>query len=128
MTTTLTLLRNVRAVLTAAQVNARSVTQLPKALHDAIIGMLLGDAGAYRTGSPTSNTRLEFSFGAGREVFAEYVGTLLSLYCNTPVSSLKVAATVGGTLHKSFRLKTVALPLFNYYRDLFYAMDPATGK
>jgi len=111
---TLILFRYASVNLTAATVEARAMKQLPKDLHDAVIGMLLGDAGAYRTSSSlTSNTRLEFSFGSGRELFAEYVGILFALYCNTPVSSLMVAATVNGVLHKSFRLKTVALPLFN---------------
>lgn len=57
---TLTLLRNVSIQLTQKQVDARKLVQLPSMLHQAVVGMLLGDAGAYRTSaSQTSNTRLE---------------------------------------------------------------------
>lgn len=50
----------------------RKLTSLPLALHQAVIGMLLGDAGCYRTSkSPTSNSRLEFSFGKDRLAFAQ---------------------------------------------------------
>ena len=57
---TLTLLRYVRVSLTPEQLDARKLGQLPSVLHQAVVGMLLGDAGAYRTSiSQTSNTRLE---------------------------------------------------------------------
>lgn len=55
-----------------------------------------------------------------------YVASLMAMYHNTPVTALQVLA--GGILHTSYRLKTVALPLFNYYRNLFYVYDPAKGK
>ena len=55
-----------------------------------------------------------------------YVASLMAMYHNTPVTALQVLA--GGILHTSYRLKTVALPLFNYYRELFYVCDPVTGK
>jgi hypothetical protein len=50
----------------------------------------------------------------------------MDMYHNTPIAALQVVA--GGVLHTSFRLKTVALPLFNYYRNLFYVYDPNLGK
>jgi hypothetical protein len=57
---TLTLLRNLRVTLTPEQLDARKLLQLPTQLHQAVVGMLLGDAGAFRTSSSlTSNTRLE---------------------------------------------------------------------
>lgn len=31
-------------------------------------------------------------------------------------------------MHKSYRFKTLSLPVFNYYRDLFYHLDDTTGK
>lgn len=92
--------------------------------------MLLGDAGCYRTSkSLTSNSRLEFSFGQHRLVFAQFVEALLKEYVNTPVTPLLVQAIKGGEKnHTSYRLKTLALPVFNYYRELFYKLDESTGK
>jgi hypothetical protein len=49
-------------------------------------------------------------------------------YIQTEVKTLLVSSIVGGPrVHKSLRLKTLALPLFNYYRDLFYHLSPLTG-
>lgn len=108
----------------------RKLTSLPSDLHQAIIGMLLGDAGCFRTSkSPTSNSRLEFSFGKDRHVFAKFIEELLKEFITTSVTSLLVHATPGGPKsHTSFRLKTLALPVFHYYRDLFYKLNPVTGK
>lgn len=49
----------------------KATTRLPAQLHEIIIGVLLGDAGVYRTTkNTTSNSRLEFSFGQDRVKFA----------------------------------------------------------
>lgn len=108
----------------------RALTSLPSDLSEAIIGMLLGDAGCFRISkSPTSNSRLEFSFGKDRFLFAKFIEGLLRDYVTTPVSSRLVHGTPGGpNIHTSYRLKTIALPVFNFYRDLFYKYDPITGK
>lgn len=108
----------------------RALTSLPSELSEAIIGMLLGDAGCFRTSkSPTSNSRLEFSFGKDRFVFAKFIEELLQDFVTTSVSSRLVNAIPGGpSIHTSYRLKTIALPVFNFYRDLFYKQDPVTGK
>lgn len=146
MTTTLTLLRaSVKA--TSSSLNnlfsrynstgtnldkqkLRKLLTLPTALHEALIGMLLGDAGCYRTSkSLTSNSRIEFSFGKDRLVFAKFIAELLKDFISTPLNTLLVAAVPGGDkVHTSFRLKTIALPVFNYYRDLFYVLNPDTGQ
>lgn len=34
----------------------------------------------------------------------------------------------GPKIFRSFRLKTLSLPVFNYYRHLFYILNPITGK
>lgn len=50
----------------------RMAVSLPTHLHNVMIGVLLGDAGCYRTTkSLNSNSRLEFSFGQQRIQFAE---------------------------------------------------------
>jgi hypothetical protein len=99
-------------------------------LHERIIGFLLSDAGVYRTTkSLNSNCRLEFSFGKNRIEFALWVESLLKDFISNPLASLIVASTKDGLKNNiSYRLKTKSLPIFNYYRDIFYKIDPVTNK
>lgn len=47
----------------------------------------------------------------------------------TQLTCISVNAIKGGPKgYKSYRFKTLSLPVFNYYRDLFYRLDNTTGK
>ena len=66
-----TLFKNTKFLVTDAIALIRKAPKLPTHLHEIMIGLLLGDAGVYRTTkSMTSNSRLEFSFGQYRLEFA----------------------------------------------------------
>lgn len=106
----------------------RKLTSLPYELHQAVIGMLLSDAGCYRTKGPTSNSRLEWSFGQHRADLAQFIYDLLKDYVQTPVSTLFTRPNAESEPILSHRLKTLALPVFNFYRELFYKLNPVTGK
>lgn len=121
MKTNLTLYRNVPVVLTQAVLDARKAVSLPTDVTQALIGQLLGDAYAYRS-SPTANTRIEWSFGALRQEYAEYIANMMSLYCNISWGLRPLLAS------SNYRLKTVALSLFNSLHDMFYVQDAVTGK
>lgn len=86
-------------------------------LHSVLFGIMLGDGSIYRS-SPTSNARLEMSFGQKYEEFALHLGNLFKDYMNNPVKSLEIKGK--NNTYKNFRLKTRSLPLFNYYLELFY--------
>lgn len=120
MKNTLTLFRNIPVQLTSAQLFARKALVLPSDVYQALIGQLLGDAYAYRS-SPTANTRIEWSFGAARGDYANYLGDMFSLYCNTGV----LVKTTGAA---GYRLKTITLKLFNPLFEMFYVLDTVTGK
>jgi len=69
---TLILFSNIALPVTNTVLALRKAITLPVHLHNLMIGLLLGDAGVYRTTkSLTSNSRLEFSFGQHRIIFAK---------------------------------------------------------
>ena len=96
----------------------RTAYQLPTLTSQIFIGQLLGDAFAYRS-SPTANTRLEWSFGEPYGAYAIWFADLIKPCWNTGVYKLA---------SQNFRLKTITLSQFNYFHDLFYVIDPATGS
>jgi len=54
---------------------------------------------------------------------------MFEAYIQTSLKDLYVSSVAGGDkVHKSFRLKTLSLPLFNFYRDLFYLWDEQLSK
>jgi hypothetical protein len=93
-------------------------------LNSILVGIMLGDGSIYRS-SPTSNARLEMSFGQKYEEFAFHLGDLLKEYMSNPVKCLEIKGK--NNTYKNFRLKTKTLPLFAYYHDLFYECN-STGK
>jgi len=106
--------------------NQLSNSALPsKELDSILIGLILSDAGLYRS-SPTSNTRLEMSFGQAYKEFAYFIGELFSPYATNPVKSVDIK--VKDKVYTNYRLKTKTLPLFNHYFDMFYKLDVNTGK
>ena len=115
MTITQILNRNARYIPSMEQSQARQSTSVPAIISQALVGQLLGDAFASRS-SPTANTRIEWSFGVNVGAYANYIATLFGPYCNT------------GLIRGGTRLKTVTLPLFNYFHDIFYTLDTVTGR
>lgn len=118
-------------ILMAAKLNNNSVKvpliELPIHLLHATVGQLLGDAYADKS-SPTSNTRLSWSFGTNYKEYAAYIHNLFSLYCSKGVYEVSVAIKKDGKKYTNYRLKTKTLPIFNILYDIFYIIDPSTGK
>jgi hypothetical protein len=127
MNTSKTLHKNVPVQLSDEQFSARHSRVLPSPLHQATVGQLLGDGHADRS-SPTSNTRLSWSFGAAFSSYANFISGLYALYCNTGLKSVGVRAKKGGDTLSNYRLKTVTLPIFNIYHDMFYVFDATANK
>ena len=94
-------------------------------LKSIIIGLMLGDGSLYKS-SPTSNTRLEMSFGEKYKEFAESLEGLFKDYINNSVKGIKLK--VKNKEFVNYRLKTRSLPYFNPYYDMFYKTEPITGK
>lgn len=109
MTSTLQLLQRFTSEIIRG---LRSIVMLPYYLHQVVIGQLLGDSHGSRS-SATSNTRLEWSFGAPYRDYAYWVYGLFSQFCQTGVTTLPSG---------QFRLKTLSLGVFNQYHNMFYVM------
>lgn len=103
----------------------RKETSLPKDLNSALIGIMLGDGGIYRI-SPTGNCRFEMSFGQAYKQFAESIGTLFSDYMNSSIKTIELKGK--SKIYVNYRFKTITLPLFNQYHDMFYKLNTETGK
>lgn len=98
---------------------------LPENLHSILIGLMLGDAGIYKS-SKTSNSRLEMSFGTNYKQFAEHIENLFKDYLKNPVKQVEVKGK--NKVYINFRLKTMTLSLFNTYHDMFYNLDTEANK
>lgn len=105
----------------------RTLKDLPLELISILIGIMLGDGGIYRsTQSLSSNSRFEMSFGQHSEIFANWIAQLFADYIATPLKSIEIKGE--NRTYINFRLKTLTLPLFNKYRDMFYVFNPLTNK
>jgi hypothetical protein len=98
---------------------------LPEDLHSELVGLLLSDGGIYRT-SKTSNCRYEMSFGTRYRQFAESIGNLLKDYMKNPVKEVQVKGA--NKVYTNYRLKTMTLPIFNIYHEIFYVYNDLTNK
>lgn len=105
--------------------NLKDLKLLPENLHSILIGIMLGDGSIYKS-SPTSNSRFEMSFGSDYSKFAESIGDLFKDFINTPVKSIQIKGKDRNYIN--FRLKTISLPVFNYYFNLFYEFNSEKGK
>lgn len=105
--------------------NTKNLIILPENLHSILIGIMLGD-GSISKSSPTSNSRFEMSFGSNYSKFAEHIANMFKEFINTPVKEIKIKGK--NKDYTNLRLKTVSLPVFNYYFDLFYQFNSEKGK
>lgn len=103
---------------------------LPQPLHDILIGYMLGDGGIYYASKKSKIPRFEFSIGGKYKDFALHISTLFNPWAKNGLKTVMVKSKVenlgwknGGDdqlLFLSYRFKTQSLPVFIYYRNLFY--------
>nr|YP_009693766.1 hypothetical protein [Inonotus obliquus]BBN21292.1 hypothetical protein [Inonotus obliquus] len=86
---------------------------------------MLGDGSISRS-SLTSNSRFEMSFGTDYKQFAESVGDLFQVFMKTPVKAIQIKGKNKNYIN--YRLKTISLPVFNLYFDMFYKFNADKGK
>lgn len=103
-------------------------SKLPQYLHEVLIGYVLGDGGIFYAGKPNSSPRFEFSIGQARLAFAQPIADLFRVYASNTLKTVQVQAVKGGALLTSYRFKTRSLPVFTYYRELFYKVNLDTGR
>jgi hypothetical protein len=87
-----------------------------------MVGCLLGDAHASKYGKNLGNTRIEFKQGVIHAPYLFFIYFQLLFWgfvtAFTPVPK-STSDGKGGT-HQSLRFRTMRLPVFNWFRDLFY--------
>lgn len=105
----------------------RKSSYLPSFLSQALIGLILGDAHLSKS-SPTSNTRFEMSFKGVYLPFALYIYGLFLPFIGSKPNILNTKSNISDKLYGSIRLKSLTLPIFNYYHNLFYQWDISLGK
>jgi hypothetical protein len=104
----------------------RSKSKLPLYLNDVLIGLLLSDGHLERT-SLTSAVRLSVSFGAKHSPYLHHLYDLFEPYTNTGPASISVNNKKTNTSHEVIKFKTVSLPQFIDYHQLFYVLN-SQGK
>ena len=98
---------------------------LTNELKSIFIGLLLGDGSLYRS-SPTSNVRLEVSFGHKSGPWALHLGAIFEAYMSNPVKTLTIKGK--SQIYTNYRLKTKSLPVFLPFFDMFYKWDTNLNK
>lgn len=102
--------------------------KLPQYLHEILVGYLLGDGGIFYASKKSGSPRFEFTMGQERVKFAQHLALLFKDYASNGLKEVKVKAIANGSFYTSYRFKTKSLKLFNYYRDMFYVTNQATGR
>lgn len=100
----------------------RSKSKFSIYLNEVLIGLLLSD-GYLERSSPTSGARLTISFGIKHLAYLMYLFNLLEPYTNTEPTSISVYNKQTKTNNEVCRFKTVSLPQFLYYYELFYKVN-----
>ena len=103
----------------------KNLKTLPENLHFTLIGIMLGDGHISRS-SLTSNSRFEMSFGSNYKQFAESIGELFKDFLNIPVKTVQIKGK--NKVYINYRLKTISLPVFNQYYDMFYEYNIEKSK
>lgn len=96
---------------------------LPSFLHEALIGICLGDGHLEKSGLETSNARLTITFAAKYILLARYIWGLFIFYIDPKgLKVYEVQSGVGSKFYDRVIVRTVALPIFTIYHNLFYSL------
>lgn len=98
------------------------INKLPNYLHMVLIGLLLSD-GCLEKSSNTSNARLSVNFGLKNSSYLLHLYNLFEPYTNSPPDVISVFNKKINSNNMTIRFKTVSLPIFSFYRSMFYAYN-----
>ena len=103
--------------LTAAE---RSQFTLTDDLKDILVGLILGDLNVQKQ-TKNSNAILCFEQGFAHKDYLFYLYHKFEIYCSkAPTTANRLPDKRTGNVYTRIYFKTMALPCFNYYYDLFY--------
>jgi len=96
----------------------KSQMTLSKELKEISTGLLLGDLNAEKRGG---NVRFSFSQGLVHKNYLDHLYKLYSSFCSmVPKTSSRAPDKRTGLIYSTIRFKTLSLPCFNEFYDLFY--------
>jgi len=99
----------------------RLYNKLPYFLDQVLIGLCLGDLHIGKSGSVNSNTRFSLTMAGKYTNLAIYIYCLFNHFINPKgFRYSKVKSGLNSKLFSRIQLISVALPIFNYYHNLFY--------
>jgi len=97
---------------------------VPYDLNEIIIGSALGDLSVQKAYT-NSDSRLQFSQSFKNKVYIDHLYSLFQEHCSAkPIIRTKFSQESNtGEKYASVGFKTLSLPCFNVYRELFYRFD-----
>lgn len=95
---------------------------LPKYLHEVLIGLLLSD-GSLQKSSPNSAARLSVIFGLKNAAYLMHLFVLFEPYIGTGPDVVSVYNNKTKSSHMVIKFKTLSVPLFVYYYNMFYKLN-----
>lgn len=105
----------------------RLMRVLPSYLDQVLIGLLLSDGSVERP-TPTGGARLSVILGISTLPYLTHLFKLLESLTDSGISHLEVKDKTTGKSYITVRFKTVMLPLFVHYHELFYYIDEKTQR
>lgn len=100
---------------------------LPSYLDQVVFGLLLSDGSVERP-TRTGGARLSVILGINTLPYLTHLFKLLESLTDSGILHLNVKDKITGKSYTTVRFKTVMLPLFVYYYELFYCNDEVTQR
>ncbi len=102
----------------------KAYLKIPNDLNEIIIGCALGDLSIQKSYT-NSDPRFQFSQSIKNKVYIDHLYSLFQEYCSAkPIIRTKFSQESNtGAKYASIGFKTLSLPCFNVYRELFYRFD-----
>ena len=101
--------------------------KLPYYLHMVLVGLLLSD-GSIERPTITSAARLSVVFGIKNAPYLLHLFNLLEPYTNSHPNITKVYNKHTKSDNMIIKFKTVSLPIFIFYHNMFYTYDYTYNK
>lgn len=109
------------------KIEYRKSLTMPSYLDQVLIGLLLSDGSLERT-STTGTARLSVMFGLLHTSYLFHLFGLFEPYTDSPVRTIDIYNKRTNTYHTQVGFKTVNLPLFLVYHQMFYVFDEKLQK
>lgn len=121
--------KNLNYFIRTYRISRKSYLIIPPDLDEVIIGTLLGDSSIEK---PYTNfsARIEFIQSLKNRIYIDHLYSLFEDYCGSR-PTIRTGITLKSQSNKkyeSIRFRTLTLPCFNIYWNLFYKFDGTKYK